>query len=750
MKKVRKWFRMSGKKKLLLLTVIIAGIVSVFLGVHTMRDVRGREAAAGELPVQETQAKIGKISNTIVGTGNLECGEEVSVAIPSGVVVDEVNVESGDSVSKGDVLAVVNEASVRRAMEDIQEEIDALDEEIDDSKDDTDSKSVKSKVDAKVKKIYVQEGQEVSECMAAQGALMVLSMEDYVTAEDEADTEILVTATVGSVAEICVSEGDDVYAGTTLFKLESDGQTLEYQEGMAKRQELAKTLQKLTVLSQNTTITAESDGIIKSVNISAEDSIGETQDAQVSKNATAVVGSASHTAKDGAEMESTTENGKGDEEPNTTENRKEQENQNTTENGKGDEEQNVNGNLLTLKVEESGVTDKDTLVVETPETGKKPQTALQAKDGSYEGTIAWTPSGKKFAAETSYQAYVSLSAADGYLFGTDSISQVKAGVLSGIEVAEEGKKLSFCITYPFTLSESPDGESGKGNGGNYDGSEGNENNDGNKNSGGNENNGTVTGQGSNGNGNGSAAGNSSVSSQSGVVLASASSSSAAASQESTETADSDSEITAFVIASSDTMTLSVNVDELDINSVSKDQQAEITLDAVEGETFTGKVVKVGNTASSSGGVAKYTVKLTVPGDERMKEGMNASAVITIEERENVVTIPVNALQERGNQAFVYTQVDSEGNLQGEQEVTTGLSDGETVEITDGLSEGDSVYYQRSGNISRQDSFPGAGGMEGGPGGAMEDMKNGNFKGGEAGGGMPDGNMPGKAMPGGQQ
>lgn len=726
MKKVRKWFRMSGKKKLLLLTVIIAGIVSVFLGVHTMKDVRGREAAAGELPVQETQAKIGKISNTIVGTGNLECGEEVSVAIPSGVVVDEVKVESGDSVSKGDVLAVVNEASVRRAMEDIQEEIDALDEEIDDSKDDTDSQSVKSKVDGKVKKIYVQEGQEVSECMAAQGALMVLSMEDYVTAEDEADTEILVTATVGSVAEICVSEGDDVYAGTTLFKLESDGQTLEYQEEMAKRQELAKTLQKLTVLSQNTTITAESDGIIKSVNISAEGSTGETQDAQVSKNATAVVGSASHTAEDGAETES------------------------TTENGKGDEEQNVNGNLLTLKVEESGVTDKDTLVVETPETGKKPQTALQAKDGSYEGTIAWTPSGKKFAAETSYQAYVSLSAADGYLFGTDSISQVKAGVLSGIEVAEEGKKLSFCITYPFTLSESPDGESGKGNGGNYDGSEGNENNDGNKNSGGNENNGTVTGQGSNGNGNGSAAGNSSVSSQSGVVLASASSSSAAASQESTETADSDSEITAFVIASSDTMTLSVNVDELDINSVSKDQQAEITLDAVEGETFTGKVVKVGNTASSSGGVAKYTVKLTVPGDERMKEGMNASAVITIEERENVVTIPVNALQERGNQAFVYTQVDSEGNLQGEQEVTTGLSDGETVEITDGLSEGDSVYYQRSGNISRQDSFPGAGGMEGGPGGAMEDMKNGNFKGGEAGGGMPDGNMPGKAMPGGQQ
>lgn len=187
------------------------------------------------------------------------------------------------------------------------------------------------------------------------------------------------------------------------------------------------------------------------------------------------------------------------------------------------------------------------------------------------------------------------------------------------------------------------------------------------------------------------------------------------------------------------MILSVNVDELDINSVSNEQQAEIVLDAIEDEVFTGTVKKVGNSASSSsGGVAKYTVEISIPRDERMKEGMNASATITVEERENVVTIPVNALQERGSRVFVYTETDGEGTLLGEKEVTTGLSDGSNVEITEGLSEGDVVYYHKIGNTSQKNSEQNFHKMEGGPGGEMGNMRQGGFPGGDSGGGMPSG------------
>ena len=155
--------------------------------------------------------------------------EGTSITIPSGIVVNEINVEENDFVSKGDVLAVVDQVSVLRAMEDIQEEMDELDEQIDDSKDATDSESITAKTDGTVKKIYVQEGQEAAECMLEQGALLLLSI-DGSAEEGEEEDELAITVATGTIEEVCVSEGEEVYAGTTLLKIASAGQSLEYQE----------------------------------------------------------------------------------------------------------------------------------------------------------------------------------------------------------------------------------------------------------------------------------------------------------------------------------------------------------------------------------------------------------------------------------------------------------------------------------------------------------------------------------------
>ena len=174
---------------------------------------------------------------------------------------------------------------------------------------------------------------------------------------------------------------------------------------------------------------------------------------------------------------------------------------------------------------------------------------------------------------------------------------------------------------------------------------------------------------------------------------------------------------------------------MDINSVSNGQTAALTFDAIEDNEFEGEVTKVGSSASASGGVAKYSVNITVARDSRMKTGMNASATITVESKEDIITIPVNAIQEKGNRTFVYTGKDADGNPSGETDVTTGLSDGSTVEITEGLAEGDTVYYQKvsadSNSGSQNGGMPGDfGGMGGG---MMEDRGSGS---GEKGS-MPD-------------
>lgn len=818
MKKTGRWWKRFGKKKIILSAVLIAGTGLALSGFYSLRNMRGGRAIAREMSVQETQAKTGTISDTIVGTGNLEYEEAGSITIPSGVVIDEVKVDAGDAVSKGDVLAVVNEASLFRAMESIQEEIDALDEDIEETRDDTDSQSVKSRVDGRVKRIYVQKEQEISDCMVEQGALMLLSLDGYLAVDIQTEAEIskgdnvvltrpdgteeegtvetvedgkavvlctdsgvgieeqvavtdsegnalgngttyihkqlAITATTGTVEEICVSEDEKVYAGTTLLTLDGEEQSLEYQEQMATREKLAESLQEMIALSQNGVITAESDGIIKTVNISANSSTSETGDVQISQNETAVVKSTQ--ASQDIQV---------------------------SENVAASEE------ALAFKIMDSGTADRDCLVIESPQTGKTPQTTLCAEDGSYEGLVSWKPKDQQFAAETSYQANVTLTAKDGYLFDGDSIVQVQTGVLSGVDVAKDGKRLSFCITYPFTSSEKTDSrnengnETGTGNEtgnekenetGNKTGTE-SENKTGNKTGTETENKtgaekenetGNKTGtekenetgnkagtDSENKTGTGSVTGTgtqkTAATKSAGAASVASADTSASQTDSSAEAADSDEEVVAFTLSSADAMILSVNVDELDINSVSEEQQAEVTLDAIEDETFTGTVIKVGNSADSAGGVAKYEVELKIPGDERMKEGMNASATITVEERENVVTIPVNALQERGSRVFVYTQTDEEGNLSGEKEVTTGLSDGETVEIAEGLSEGETVYYQKTGNLSGQGSFQGFDQMGGGPGG---DMPDGEMPGGGqmTGGKMSDGQKNGGGMRGGQQ
>ena len=114
------------------------------------------------------------------------------------------------------------------------------------------------------------------------------------------------------------------------------------------------------------------------------------------------------------------------------------------------------------------------------------------------------------------------------------------------------------------------------------------------------------------------------------------------------------------------------------------------------------------------------MEITVPKSDDMLAGMNASATIIIDEKEDVLLIPAQAVTEEGNTSYVYTKQDEDGELSGKTEVETGSTDGQNVEITSGLSEGDTVYYQMgvqeesTGEEEQQENKMG-GGMQGGQG-----------------------------------
>ncbi len=186
------------------------------------------------------------------------------------------------------------------------------------------------------------------------------------------------------------------------------------------------------------------------------------------------------------------------------------------------------------------------------------------------------------------------------------------------------------------------------------------------------------------------------------------------------------------------LTFEMSVDELDVLSVKAGQTVEVTADAIEGQTFTGKVTNVSLVSSYSNGVTQYpvTVQLDETGD--LLPGMNVTAKIILEEAEDALAIPAQALM-RGNTVYVQDNSvkESDGRVPAgfrSVEVETGLISEDYVEILSGLSEGDVVYIDPTSSTDSTAAF-GMNGMGGMPGGG----------GMPSGGGMPGG---GGGMPGG--
>ncbi len=149
------------------------------------------------------------------------------------------------------------------------------------------------------------------------------------------------------------------------------------------------------------------------------------------------------------------------------------------------------------------------------------------------------------------------------------------------------------------------------------------------------------------------------------------------------------------ITPSETMTIQVSVDELDVLALKEGQAATITLDALPGQSFAGQVKEIPMTGTAeTGGSTKFMVIMEVPRTEQMLDGMNASVKIEVGRQEGVLTVPAEAVYEDGTRTYTYTGINEEtGELMNAVDVETGNSDGVNIEIVSGLSKGDTVYYK---------------------------------------------------------
>lgn len=195
-----------------------------------------------------------------------------------------------------------------------------------------------------------------------------------------------------------------------------------------------------------------------------------------------------------------------------------------------------------------------------------------------------------------------------------------------------------------------------------------------------------------------------------------------------------SEFVLATMAPKEQMSVSLAVDETDILSLELGQSAQVTVRSIGEDSYTGTVTEISKVGTTMSGVTQYTAVVTLDREEKMLSGMTASVDIQIQGVDGVVLIPVEALHQTRDYAYVYTSYDEElKEYGGMKEVVTGTSNSKYVEIVSGLQEGDTVYYteQETFSFSFEMMPMGQGGFGGNTGG-------GNF-GGNAGGGNPGGN-----------
>lgn len=144
------------------------------------------------------------------------------------------------------------------------------------------------------------------------------------------------------------------------------------------------------------------------------------------------------------------------------------------------------------------------------------------------------------------------------------------------------------------------------------------------------------------------------------------------------------------------MMLWAQVDDIDIVHVQQDAPVKITVDAIPGETFQGKVMHVSTMGEDRNGITMYRVNIKVEGGPKMRPGMQATAYIDAGSAEDVLLAPLEAIFEEDGKSMVEVlKPDGAVKL---CPVKLGLMNDRYAEVKEGIEEGDLLITGSSADL----------------------------------------------------
>ncbi len=160
----------------------------------------------------------------------------------------------------------------------------------------------------------------------------------------------------------------------------------------------------------------------------------------------------------------------------------------------------------------------------------------------------------------------------------------------------------------------------------------------------------------------------------------------------------------MTIAQMDKLLLEIDLNQVDVAKVQKDQVARILLDAYPGEEVPGMVTQIaaaGHTDATRG-IDVFTVKVEVDPTKakvKIKPGMTAEVRIQIGTWPGVVKLPAEMVFEEDGKSYVYAVhppkdgKPDDPKVKEKTEITIGHRSDREVEVLTGVKEGDEFYAQ---------------------------------------------------------
>lgn len=143
------------------------------------------------------------------------------------------------------------------------------------------------------------------------------------------------------------------------------------------------------------------------------------------------------------------------------------------------------------------------------------------------------------------------------------------------------------------------------------------------------------------------------------------------------------------IANPQSLLVETNVDETDIGSVKLGQRAQVVLDAMPGDTLTGKVKHIAlesRDLKERGITYRVKISFDVPPKD-LRIGMTGDVEIVVDRRNGVLKVPMGSIQEEEGKHYVFVL---DRNRVRKLEIKTGLANYDEAELVSGPKEGDKV------------------------------------------------------------